>query len=182
MGPLPLGCFILSLSLLLYKVLVEEIFLAHFSVSKKTGKVCLKIFKIHLLCQTTCFSFFSMLSLGWPAIRKGLVLVITSLEGWFGLNFSSAFLKISKLPEWNKGNFKIFRNHKGDLSPKSPEPSMWLLVNQSKPTKTVLKLISFNSGQLTLLTVQCWLQSTVWLHQKHLGRNPINSLVEKRVK
>ena len=146
MGPPPLGCFILSLLLLLYKVLVEEIFLAHFSVSKKTGKVCLKIFKIHLLCRTTCFSFFSMLS------------------------------------EWNKGNFKIFRNHEGDLSPKSPEPSMWLLVNQSKPTKTVLKLISFNSGQLTLLTVQCWLQSTVWLHQKHLGRNPINSLVEKRVK
>ena len=39
-----------------------------------------------------------------------------------------------KLPECN---FKIFENHKDDLSQKSPEPNMWLLVNHTKPTNTL---------------------------------------------
>ena len=33
-----------------------------------------------------------------------------------------------------KHNFKIFKNHEGNLSRKSPEPSMWLLVNRTTPT------------------------------------------------
>ena len=42
------------------------------------------------------------------------------------------------------GNFKIFENYEGGLSQKSPEPNMWLLVNHTKPTKTlyVSKLMS----------------------------------------
>ena len=47
------------------------------------------------------------------------------------------------------GNFKTFKIHKSDLSQKSPKPSMWLLVNHTKTkNEFVLKLISFNSGQL----------------------------------
>ena len=60
-----------------------------------------------------------------------LVLVITCL----GRRFGSAFLKILC-------NFKIFINQEDDLSPKSPEPNKWLLVNHTKP-KFVLKLIFF---------------------------------------
>ena len=45
-----------------------------------------------------------------------LVLNITCLGGQFGINCPSAFLKILKLAEWNEGNFKIFKNHGGDLS------------------------------------------------------------------
>ena len=33
-----------------------------------------------------------------------------------------------------KRNFKIFKNHEGNLSQKSPEPNMWLLVNHTTPT------------------------------------------------
>ena len=44
------------------------------------------------------------------------------------------FLKIFRLPEWNEGNFKIFKYHECDLSQKLPEPNMWLLVNYTKPT------------------------------------------------
>ena len=44
-----------------------------------------------------------------------LVLVITCLEGQFGKNYLSAFLKILK----------------------SPETNMWLLVNHTKPTKSL---------------------------------------------
>ena len=57
--------------------------------------------------------------------------VITCLGGWFGINCPSAFLK-----SFEK-NFKRFKNHDGDLSQKSPEPNMWLLVNQTKPTNTL---------------------------------------------
>ena len=32
---------------------------------------------------------------------------------------------------------KMFKNHENDLSPKPPEPNMWLLVNQAKPTNTL---------------------------------------------
>ena len=45
-------------------------------------------------------------------------------------------------------NLKIFKNHEGNLSQKLSEPNMWLLVNHTKLTSTLLKLISFNSGQL----------------------------------
>ena len=47
-----------------------------------------------------------------------------------------------KLPEciFENFKFKIFKNHEDDLSQKSPEPNMWLLVNQTKPTNTALKL------------------------------------------
>ena len=53
-----------------------------------------------------------------------LALVITCLGGRFGIN------------------------HEGGLSPKWPELNMWLPVNHTNPKTTVLKLISFNSGQL----------------------------------
>ena len=33
--------------------------------------------------------------------------------------------------------FKIFKNHDGDLSQKSPETNMWLLVNHTKPVNTM---------------------------------------------
>ena len=33
-----------------------------------------------------------------------------------------------------KRNFKIFKNLEGNLSQKSPEPNMWLLVNHTTPT------------------------------------------------
>ena len=66
-----------------------------------------------------------------------LVLNTTFLGGQFGINCPSAFLKILKLAEWNEGNFKIFKNHGGDLSQKLPEPNMWLLINQTKPTNTL---------------------------------------------
>ena len=35
------------------------------------------------------------------------------------------------------GNFKIFKNHEGDLFLKLPEPNMWLLFNHNKPTNTL---------------------------------------------
>ena len=44
-----------------------------------------------------------------------LVLLITCFEGQFGIDCSTAFLKILK----------------------SPEPNMWLLVNHTKPTNTL---------------------------------------------
>ena len=39
--------------------------------------------------------------------------VITCLGGRFGISCPSAFMKILKLLELNKGNFKIFENHEG---------------------------------------------------------------------
>ena len=53
-----------------------------------------------------------------------------------------------KLSENIFGNFKIFKNQEGDLSPKSSSPNIWLLVNHTKLTNTLLKLMSFNSGEL----------------------------------
>ena len=51
---------------------------------------------------------------------------------------------------WVKeGNFKVFKNHDGDLSQKLLESNMWLLPNQSN-NHFGLKLISFNSGQLQI--------------------------------
>ena len=38
------------------------------------------------------------------------------------------------LPE---SDFKIFKNHKGDLSQKLPKPKMWLVVHHTKPTNTL---------------------------------------------
>ena len=48
-------------------------------------------------------------------IPMQLALVPTCLVGQLGINCPSAFLKILELPEWNKGNSKIFKNHEGDL-------------------------------------------------------------------
>ena len=73
----------------------------------------------------------------WYKWLVELVLVITCLEGQFGINCPSAFLKILKLLELDKGNFKIFKNHEGDLSQKLPEPNICLLVNHTKPTSTL---------------------------------------------
>ena len=46
-----------------------------------------------------------------------------------------------KLPECVSENFEnfvhFFKNHEGDLSQKSPQPNMWLLINHTKPTKTL---------------------------------------------
>ena len=64
------------------------------------------------------------------------VLVITCLGGRLGINFPSSFLKILKLSEKNESNFKLSKNHEGDLSKKLHEPNMWLLVNHTKPTNT----------------------------------------------
>ena len=36
-----------------------------------------------------------------------------------------------------QSNFKIFKNSEGDLSQKSPEPNMRLLVNHTTPTNTL---------------------------------------------
>ena len=46
-------------------------------------------------------------------------------------------IKILKFPEQNKGNFKILKNHEGNLSQKSPEPIMRLLVSHTKTTNTL---------------------------------------------
>ena len=54
-----------------------------------------------------------------------LILIITCLGEWSGIN--SFYL----------GNFKIFKNHEGDLSQKSAEPNMWLLVNHTKTKSTL---------------------------------------------
>ena len=64
------------------------------------------------------------------------VLVITSLGGQIGIHCLSRFFKILKLFESSEENFEVFKNYEIDLSPKSPEPSMWLLVNHTKPPKT----------------------------------------------
>ena len=54
-----------------------------------------------------------------------------------GMNCLSAFLKILKLPKWNKGNFKILKNNNGDLSQKSPKPNMFLLINHTNPKNSL---------------------------------------------
>ena len=69
-----------------------------------------------------------------------LLLVITCLGGKFAINCPSAYLIILK-----SGNFKIFKHQDGDLSQKSPEPNMWLLVNHTEPTTGNYKS---ESGQL----------------------------------
>ena len=75
------------------------------------------------------------------------VLVITCLAGQFGINCPSAFLKILKLSESNVGNFKIFKNHEGDLSQKAFQRNMWLLVNHTKPTNVLYhNLGNYKSG------------------------------------
>ena len=57
-----------------------------------------------------------------------LVLVITCLRGWLGINYSSSFLKILKLPKQNESNIKFCKIHENDLSKKLPKISMWLLA------------------------------------------------------
>ena len=60
--------------------------------------------------------------------------------------------------------------HKDDLSQKLCEPNMWLLVNQQAlciETSTFYERTITNQRvaiyKITPLTVQCQLQSTVWL-------------------
>ena len=65
------------------------------------------------------------------------VLAIKCLGWQYGINLPSAFLKVLKLPEQNVRNFKIFKNHDGNLSPKLSEPNMLLLVNLTKLTNTL---------------------------------------------
>ena len=49
--------------------------------------------------------------------------------------------------ESNVGNFKILKNHDGDLSQKAFQPNMWLLVNHTKPTKVLYhNLGNYKSG------------------------------------
>ena len=38
-----------------------------------------------------------------------------------------------------QGQFPVFQNHEGDLSQKSPETNMLLLVNHAKPTKILYR-------------------------------------------
>ena len=57
----------------------------------------------------------------------------------------------SKFQNFQNQNFKIFKNYESDLSQKLPELRMWLLVNHTKSTNFVLKLTSFNSGQLQII-------------------------------
>ena len=64
------------------------------------------------------------------------VLVTTCLGRRLRINFPSSFLKMLKLSEKSESNFKIFKNHEGDLSQKLRKPNMWLLVNHTKPTNT----------------------------------------------
>ena len=67
----------------------------------------------------------------------------------------------------NEGNFNIFRNHEGDLSQKSPNPNMWLLVNHSKASNTFYCnnfFLTVGNYKITPLKLQFWLQSTVWLY------------------
>ena len=52
------------------------------------------------------------------------IVVITCPKERFAINCPSVFLKILKLPEYSKNNFKTFKNHEGDFSPKSHEPNM----------------------------------------------------------
>ena len=42
-----------------------------------------------------------------------------------------------ELPERIFENFKIFKNQKGDLSPKFPEPNIWSSVNHTRPTNNL---------------------------------------------
>ena len=42
-----------------------------------------------------------------------------------------------KLHRQNEGNFKIFKNREGYLSPKSPEPNMWSMAHHIEPTNTL---------------------------------------------
>ena len=61
----------------------------------------------------------------------------TCLGERFGINIESAFLKISKFPEENKSNFKIFKVDESDLSQKLAEQNMWLMVNHTKLANTL---------------------------------------------
>ena len=73
-------------------------------------------------------------------------------------------------------SLKIINSHHmvgSDLSQKSPEPNMWLLVNYTKPTNILycnwylLRADNYKSAarnyKVTPLTVQYLLQSIVWL-------------------
>ena len=74
-----------------------------------------------------------------------LALVITCLEGRFGTNCSSAFLKILEISWVKQGLFQIFQKSRGWFIPKI---ARYKHVNQTN--KHLLKLISFKSGQLQI--------------------------------
>ena len=107
----------------------------------KRGHIYIRIYLIYLFFLIYILPILKLFleSLGqlYPNWLHWLVLVTICLGGRFRINCSSAFLKILKLPEWNEGNFKIFKNHEDDLSQKSPEPNTWLLVNHTKPKNTL---------------------------------------------
>ena len=65
-----------------------------------------------------------------------LLVLIKCLRRQFGIICLSASLKILKCPKWNKGKFKIFKNHEGSLCQKLSKPNIWSLVNHTKPTIT----------------------------------------------
>ena len=90
----------------------------------------------------------------------------------FGINCPSAFLKISKMPEWNESNFKTFSRVIYPKTDPNQTCGYWLITpnqqtkywNKVLKVYKVLELISFNNGQLqisvraitkTPLTVRC---------------------------
>ena len=89
-------------------------------------------------------TFLDIVPFSWISLL--IVLKPACLGGQLGINCPSAFLKMFTLLELNESNFKILKKYEHDLSQKSSERNMWLLVNRTNPTNT-LKLISFNSGQ-----------------------------------
>ena len=81
------------------------------------------------------------------------------MEGQFGISCPSAIFEITPV---KRG--QIFKNQEVDLSRKLSKPNMWLLVNHTKPTNSVLILIFFNSGQLQNNTVNDAMSITImWL-------------------
>ena len=109
-----------------------------------------------------------------------LVLVITYLGGQFGINYPSVFLKVLKLAKWNKGNFKVFKNHEGHLFQKSPDQTFryWLIRSNQKRL-----CIETNISEQRTITNQragnyktaenykktpSTVQTTVWLSEKSM--------------
>ena len=46
-------------------------------------------------------------------------------------------------------NFKIFKNHEGDLSTKLPKSNIWLLINHTKPATPCIERCNFSYNQLS---------------------------------
>ena len=69
---------------------------------------------------------------------------------WYKL-LQCIFEKFEFLKLWNEGNFKISKNHEGDISQKSPEPNMWLLDNHTKSASGQLQNNCVNVAMLILI-------------------------------